>query len=157
MSAFVAQNMGAGNPVRAKQALKCGIATSLAVGVLMAYFAFFHGNILSGIFSNDIQVIEASHSYLKAYAIDCMLTPFLFCFTGYYNGCEKTVFVMLQGIVGAFCVRIPIVYFVSRISGVTLFEIGLGTPASSLVQIILCLIMFLSIEKGWFKKNENKR
>ncbi len=157
MSAFVAQNMGAGNPARAKQALKCGIATSLAVGVLMAYFAFFHGNILSGIFSNDIQVIEASHSYLKAYAIDCMLTPFLFCFTGYYNGCEKTVFVMLQGIVGAFCVRIPIVYFVSRISGVTLFEIGLGTPASSLVQIILCLIMFLSIEKGWFKKNENKR
>lgn len=157
MSAFVAQNMGAGNPVRAKQALKCGIATSLAVGVLMAYFAFFHGNILSGIFSNDIQVIEASHSYLKAYAIDCMLTPFLFCFTGYYNGCEKTVFVMLQGIVGAFCVRIPIVYFVSRISGVTLFEIGLGTPASSLVQIILCLIMFLSIEKGWFKNKENKR
>lgn len=157
MSAFVAQNMGAGNPARAKQALKCGIATSLAVGVLMAYFAFFHGNILSGIFSNDIQVIEASHSYLKAYAIDCMLTPFLFCFTGYYNGCEKTVFVMLQGIVGAFCVRIPIVYFVSRISGVTLFEIGLGTPASSLVQIILCLIMFLSIEKGWFKNKENKR
>ncbi len=157
MSAFVAQNMGAGNPARAKQALKCGIATSLAVGVLMAYFAFFHGNILSGIFSNDMQVIGASHSYLKAYAIDCMLTPFLFCFTGYYNGCEKTVFVMLQGIVGAFCVRIPIVYLVSRISGVTLFEIGLGTPASSLVQIILCLIMFLSIEKGWFKKNENKR
>ena len=26
---------------------------------------------------------------LKAYAIDCMLTPILFCFIGYYNGREK--------------------------------------------------------------------
>lgn len=55
----------------------------------------------------------ASHSYLKAYAIDCMLTPFLFCFTGYYNGCEKTLFVMIQGIIGAFFVRIPVAYLMS--------------------------------------------
>ena len=32
----------------------------------------------------DAAVAAASHSYLKAYAIDCMLTPFLFCFMGYY-------------------------------------------------------------------------
>ncbi len=89
----------------------------------------------------------ASHSYLKAYAIDCMLTPFLFCFMGYYNGCEKTLFVMIQGIIGAFGVRIPIAYLVSRIPGATLFQIGLGTPASSTVQIVLCLAMFLYLER----------
>lgn len=59
---------------------------------------------------------------------------------------------MIQGIVGAFCVRIPIVYVVSRIAGATLFEIGLGTPASSLVQITLCLIMFV-----WMEKKEKGR
>ena len=143
MSAFVAQNMGAKNPFRAKKALGYGIMTAVAVGVIMAYLAFFHGNALSGIFSKDVEVAAASHSYLKAYAIDCMLTPFLFCFTGYYNGCEKTLFVMIQGIIGAFLVRIPIVYMVSKIAGATLFEIGLGTPASSVVQILLCLGMFI--------------
>ena len=143
MSAFVAQNMGAQNPFRAKKALGYGIATSLVAGVFMFYLSFFHGDLLSGIFSKDVQVIAASQDYLRAYAIDCLLTPFLFCFMGFFNGMEKTVFVMLQGIFGAFCVRIPIVYWVSRLSNVTLFEIALATPASTVVQILLCLGMFL--------------
>ena len=113
----------------------------------MAFFTFFHGDLLSAIFSRDLGVVAASHSYLKAYAIDCMLTPFLFCFMGYYNGCERTLFVMLQGIVGAFLVRIPVVYLASRMAGATLFQIGLGTPASSMVQIALCLGMFIYLEK----------
>jgi len=147
MSAFVAQNMGAGNPVRAKKALKYGVLTAFAAGVFMAWLTFFHGDLLSGLFSKDMNVITASHSYLNAYAIDCMLTPFLFCFMGYYNGCEKTLFVMIQGIIGAFLVRIPVVYLTSRMAGATLFQIGLGTPASSLVQIALCLGMFVWLEK----------
>ena len=44
-------------------------------------------------------------------------------------------------------VRIPIAYLVSRIPGATLFQIGLGTPASSTVQIVLCLAMFLYLER----------
>lgn len=147
MSALVAQNMGAGNPLRAKKALGWGVLTAFSVGVVMGILTFFHGDLMASVFSKDPAVIADAHSYLKAYAIDCMLTPFLFCFTGYYNGCEKTMFVMIQGMIGAFLVRIPIVYLVSRIPGATLFQIGLGTPASSLVQITLCLLMFLHLEK----------
>ena len=147
MSAFVAQNIGAGQARRAARALWCGVATSLAAGFIMGWFTFFHGDILVGLFVDDAAVIAAAWEYLKAYAIDCMLTPFLFCFMGYYNGCEKTLFVMIQGIIGAFGVRIPIAYLVSRIPGATLFQIGLGTPASSTVQIVLCLAMFLYLER----------
>lgn len=147
MCAFVAQNRGAGNPRRAKKALGYGVASAFVVGVIMCFVTFLHGDLLSSVFSKDPDVIAASHSYLKAYAIDCLLTPFLFCFTGYFNGCEKTFFVMLQGIIGAFCVRIPVAWMISRMAGATLFQIGLGTPASSLVQIILCVGMFLFLEK----------
>ena len=132
---------------RAKRALGYGILTAFAAGLVMVWLAFFHGDALSLLFAKDAAVAAASHSYLKAYAIDCMLTPFLFCFMGYYNGCEKTLFVMLQGIIGAFGVRIPIAYLVSRIPGATLFQIGLGTPASSTVQFVLCLAMFLYLER----------
>ena len=142
MSAFVAQNMGAGNPKRADRALLCGVSTAFCVGLLMCLLTFFHGDIMAAMFSSDGAVIVAAHSYLKAYAIDCLLTSFLFCFIGYFNGREKTLFVMLQGLIGAFGVRIPVVWLVSRIPGATLFQIGLGTPASSLVQVTLCLGMF---------------
>ncbi len=153
MSAFVAQNMGAGEEVRAKKALGYGIATAVSVGVIMSYLAFSHGEFLSMLFTKDTGVAAASHSYLKAYAIDCLLTPFLFCFMGYFNGCGKTLFVMLQGIFGAFFIRVPIVYLMSLTEGATLFRIGLGTPASSMVQILLCLIMFRYYQKKQVKIN----
>lgn len=157
MSAFVAQNIGAGRQDRAKSALGCGIATSVAVGIVMAALAFFFGNLLAAIFSKDPQVIAAAHTYLRAYAIDCLLVSLLFCFTGYYNGCGKTFFVMIQGIVGAFGVRIPFAYLMSQLAGTTLFHIGLATPASSLVQILLCLIMFAHLGKKQKRKDVSCR
>lgn len=146
MSAFVAQNIGAERYDRAKKALLCGILSSLAVGVVMFYVSFFQGDKLSTIFTSDPEVIAAAASYLKAYAFDCILTSFLFCFSGYFNGCGKTMFNMAQGVLGAFCVRIPVSYFVSRIAGVPLFYIGLATPCSTIVQIVLCLIYFMITE-----------
>ena len=142
MSAFVAQNIGAGKPERARKALLCGIASSLAVGFVMAYLNFFHGDVLAGLFAKDAAVIAAGAEYLKAYAIDCLLTSFLFCFIGYFNGTGSTLFVMLQGIIGAFGVRLPVSWFVSSQAAASLFHIGLATPASSLVQIVLCGVYF---------------
>ncbi len=151
MSAFAAQNIGAKKPERAERALLCGIGTSLLIGCLMAYISFFKGDFLAGIFSQDMEVILAAADYLRAYALDCILTCFLFCFIGYFNGCGKTVFVMLQGLIGAFGVRIPVSYFVSRIPGVPLFYIGLATPASTVVQIVVCVAYFL-----WLKKRTER-
>ena len=148
MSSFVAQNIGAGRQDRADRALFCGIASSLAVCSLMWYCTFFHGDLLSGLFARDPEIIAVSAEYLKAYAIDCLLTSFLFCFIGYFNGCARTTFVMLQGIAGAFGVRIPVSYYMSRQVPVSLFHMGLATPASSLVQILLCGTYFLLLRRG---------
>lgn len=151
MSAFVAQNMGAGKPQRARKALLCGIASSLVVGVLMAYANFFHGDLMSGLFAVDPDVIAASAQYLKAYAIDCLLTSFLFCFVGYFNGTGNTLFVMIQGIVGAVGIRLVLSFVISRRTS-DLFRIGLATPASSLVQIILCGAFF-----AWTLRREKRQ
>lgn len=142
ISAFVAQNNGAGAYERSRKALFYGIKTALIAGFIMGTIAFFAGDLLAAIFSGEAEVIAYAHDYLKAYAIDCLLTAILFCFIGYFNGCGRTVFVMLQGVFGAFCVRIPAVYLMSRMDEVSLFHIGLGTPISSVAQIILCVIAY---------------
>ena len=152
MSAFVAQNMGAGRMERAKRALLCGIGMSLVVGVFMAWLSFFHGDLLAGLFARDEAVIAAAADYLKAYAIDCLLVSVMFCMIGYFNGCGKTLFVMLQGIAGAFGVRIPVSLIMSRIKPVSLFKVGLATPCSSVVQIILCVGYFLLLYRRKPKK-----
>lgn len=138
LSAFVAQNIGANRNDRAVRAMVCGMLASLLIGVAMAFLAFFHGDFLSGLFARDPQVIAASADYLRAYAVDTLLVSFLFCFSGYFNGCGKTTFVIAQGIAGAFLVRIPVSFLMSRIQPVSLFLVGLATPCSTVVQILLC-------------------
>ncbi|MBQ7778601.1 MAG: MATE family efflux transporter [Oscillibacter sp.] len=147
MSAFVAQNIGAGREDRAQKALWTGILSSLVAGVVMAWAGFFRGDVLAGFFAEDPAVVLAGWEYLKSYAIDCLFTSFLFCFVGYFNGRGQTVFVMVQGFIGAFCVRLPVALLVSSLGG-SLFQLGLSTPASSLVQIFLCM--------GWYLWNKRK-
>lgn len=148
LSAFVAQNIGAGKKDRAKKSLLCGMAASFVIDILMAYFAFFHGDILAGIFSKEPEVILAAADYLKAYAIDTLMVSFLFCFIGYFNGCGRTTFVMLQGIAAAFLIRIPVSYLMSRAEPVTLFGVGLAIPMSTVVGIMLCGGYFWYLERN---------
>ena len=143
MSAFVAQNRGAGRIDRAYRGLMYAIGVSVLFGISMFCLSFFHGEMLSHIFANDSEVVAASADYLKAYAIDCLLTCFLFCFIGFYNGMEYTGFVMLQGIIGAFLVRVPVSFVMSRWEPVSLFHIGLATPCSTILQITMCTVFML--------------
>ena len=147
MAAFVAQNYGAKKLDRAHKALCYGIAVSLVIGASMGLFAFFKGDLLCGLFAKDPAAIQAGWDYLKAYAIDTVLTSFFFCMNGYFNGCGETKFVMAQNIIGAFCVRVPVSYLMSLVTPVSLFYIGLATPSSSLLQVIMCLIYFFTVAK----------
>ena len=146
MSAYVAQNHGAGKNERAERGLKIAILVSTAFGAVMFWAAFFHGDLLCGIFARDQDVIAAGFDYLRAYGIDCLLTCFLFCFIGFFNGLGETGFVMVQGISAAFLIRIPVAWWMSRATG-RLFYIGLGVPCSTLAQITACFIFYAHIRK----------
>ena len=156
ISAFVAQNVGAGKMDRAHKALRSSIAVSFAFGFTMFVLAFFRGSLLTGLFAKDQEVILAGAEYLKSYAIDCLFTCFLFCFIGFYNGCGNTSFVMAQGIIGAFFVRIPVCFLMSRWEPVTLFHIGLATPCSTVVQIFMCFGFLFYLSRK-HKKNDMRK
>ena len=147
MSAFVAQNQGAGRYERSNAALRNGIAVSAAFGVAMFFITFFFGDKLAGIFCPIDSTVKDAWDYLKAYAIDCLQTCFLFCFVGYFNGIEKTKFVMLQGLCGAFLVRIQMALIMQHFSSGSLFLIGLSIPCSTLLQIALCFAVYIHTNK----------
>ena len=149
MAAFVAQNIGAGKYERARRALWYAVGVSAALAVVMFAVTFWRGDLLSGIFSKDAAVITESAEYLKAYAIDCLLTCFLFCFIGFFNGLGMTRFVMIQGVIGAFLVRIPVAFWMSREIPVSMFHIGLATPCSTVLQVVMCLVCFLFVNRKY--------
>lgn len=152
MSVFSAQNFGAGEYKRAKQGLAIGIMISFVCCASMGVLSIVTPHILIGMFSSDQEVIDTACLYLQGYAIDCFLVPFLFCFTGYFNGCGKTIFIMTQGLIGAILIRMPLTYLFSMIQPLSLFLIALATPTATMIQIIMLFVYFFYIEK----KNKNK-
>ncbi|MFI3170832.1 MAG: MATE family efflux transporter [Eubacteriales bacterium] len=152
LSAFVAQNYGAGQDRRAKQGLFYAIGISFAIGLVMSYFCVFHGHVLTNIFAADAAVSAAAVEYLKAYAFDTVFVTIMFSMTGYFNGLGKTKFVMIQGIVGAFGVRIPLAFLISSLPNSTLFMVGLATPSSTVLQIVLCVAYY-----RYLKRQEMRR
>ena len=147
IASFTAQNYGASRIERAYKGLVYGIAVSFGFGALMAWLSFFHGDLLCGVFSRDAEVVMMGWEYMKAYAIDCLLVSFFFCLTGFFNGCGYTGFVMIQGVAGAFLFRIPVAWFMSRQVPVSLFRVGLATPASSFMQCVMCFAYLAYVRK----------
>jgi putative MATE family efflux protein len=147
LSAFVAQNIGAGKFYRAKRSMRYCMGIAFAIALFISYATYFHGDLLCRIFSKESEVVAAGWEYMKGYSIDVLRTSFLFCFIGFFNGCGKTRFVMAQGIVGAFGIRVPVSYLMSRIAPDSLFRIALATPISSVVQILLCIVYFSMLQK----------
>ncbi len=142
-SVFASQNYGAGQHERAKKGLGIGIAISFSISVVMAYIAFFHGDILISFFNDDPELVAPAFDYLKSYAIDTLLVPIIFSLTGFISGYGKTFFVMIQSIIGAVGIRITCAYLFSLITPPSLFLIGLSTPIATFVQIIACTIFYL--------------
>ena len=147
MASFVSQNIGAGNPKRAKKAMFTGIGIGLAFGCAMFALVFFRGDLLSSVFTTDAAVIQNAFAYLKGFAPETLATAVLFSMVGYFNGSDKTVWVMVQGLVQTLLVRLPMAYIMSIQPNASLTMIGLAAPTSTVVGIVLNVCFFLVLER----------
>lgn len=147
MASFVSQNMGADNPKRAKKAMFTGIGIGLAFGCAMFALVFFRGDLLSNVFTTDVAVIQNAFAYLKGFAPETLATAVLFSMVGYFNGSDKTVWVMVQGLVQTLLVRLPMAYIMSIQPNASLTMIGLAAPTSTVVGIVLNVCFFLALER----------
>ena len=143
MASFVAQNVGASKPKRAKQAMFTGMGIGLVFGCAVFALVMLKGDVLAGIFSTDAVVVQKGFEYLKGFAPETILTAILFSMLGYFNGNNKTVFVMIQGLVQTLLVRLPMSYLMSIQPNASLTKIGLAAPVSTLVGVLLNTAFYL--------------
>ena len=147
MSSFVSQNIGAGKTERAKKSMLTGIGIGLSIGCIVFLLVWFAGGRLSSIFTTDPSVITHAFAYLHGFAPETLLTAILFSMMGYFNGSDKTVWVMVQGLVQTLLVRLPMAYIMSIQPTASLTMIGLAAPTSTVVGIVLNVCFFLVLER----------
>lgn len=144
MASFVAQNVGAGNQKRARQSMLTGIGVGLFFGCAVFALVMLKGDVLAGIFSPDTEVVQKGFEYLKGFAPETILTAILFSMLGYFNGNDKTLWVMAQGLIQTLLVRLPFAYVMSIQPNASLTKIGLAAPVSTLVGVLLNVGFYLS-------------
>ena len=143
MASFVSQNVGAGNKKRAKQTLFTGIGIGLVFGCAVFALVWCKGDVLCSIFTTEAGVIAHGFAYLKGFAPETIATAILFSMVGYFNGNDKTVWVMVQGLVQTLLVRLPMAYFMSIQPNASLTMIGLAAPTSTAVGVVLNICFYL--------------
>lgn len=152
VSAFVAQNVGAGQTGRAKKGFFTAMISGCTLGIFIFVAGFWGGSVLSGLFTDSPEVIAQSADYLKGFSPECILTCVLFSCIGYFNGYGNSVPVMIQGITSALFVRIPLCVLLSGLSNTSLMLIGLATPITTVYGVCFFLVCFI-----WIRRRNNYR
>ena len=153
MASFVSQNIGAGKKKRAKQSMFTGIGVGLAVGCVVFVLVLFKGDVLCSAFSTDAAVIRNGFAYLKGFAPETLVTAILFSMVGYFNGNNKTVWVMTQCLIQNLLVRLPLAYFMSIQPNASLTKIGLAAPVATTVGIFLNVGFFIYLNRAEQRKS----
>ncbi len=143
MASFVSQNVGAGKEKRAKKAMFTGMGVGLFIGCIVFVFVLFQGNLLTGIFTTDAGVVQKGYDYLKGFALETIVTAILFSMVGYFNGHDKTLWVMIQGLTQTLLVRLPLAYYMSIQPDASLTKIGFAAPAATIFGIVLNVIYYI--------------
>lgn len=147
MASFVSQNVGAGNEKRAKSTMFTGIGVGVLIGAVVFVIVLFKGDLLTGIFTTDANVVQKGYDYLKGFALETIVTAILFSMIGYFNGHDQTMWVMAQGLIQTLLVRLPLAYYMSIQPNASLTNIGFAAPVATIFGIALNIGFFVWMNK----------
>ena len=141
VSAFAAQNIGAGLYDRAKKSVTVGIGIAMVISLaVFAAVQMFPGPII-GVFSPNEDVIKSGVEYMRTFSFDYLLVPVQFCFNGLIMGAGHTKFTLISSALSSLLLRIPVAILFGSVLSWGLMGVGLAGPAASLAGVLL---------SGWF-------
>lgn len=140
LAAFVAQNIGAEQPKRAKKSFYIGSFLALAASSVFFIWSQCNPSSIMTIFGAQGEVLSAGCQYIRGFGFDYLLVAFVFCQIGFFNGCGKTRFAMVNGIISSILLRVPLTWLFGIYLQGGLWLIGLAAPLASAVQISIGFI-----------------
>lgn len=151
VSALAAQNVGAGKYDRARRTLFYASLMSLLWGLLAVAVMQYDAETFVGLFADDAAVLRLGGQYMRGYVWDAALAGIHFCFSGYFCAHGLSGISFVHNSISIVCVRIPLSYIASKYFTDTLFPMGLASTAGSGISVIICIGVFLWLEKKWRK------
>ena len=141
VSAFAAQNIGAGLYDRAKKSLSVGVVIAMTISVAVFAAVQLFPEPIIGVFSPNEEVIRCGIEYMRTFSFDYLLVPLQFCLNGLVMGAGHTKFTLLSSSLSSLLLRIPVAILFGSTLGWGLMGVGLAGPAATVAGVIVT---------GWF-------
>lgn len=118
----------------------CGIGVCILIQ--------FNAEPFVGLFAKDsTEVVRLGSQYMRDYVWDTILAGVHFRFSGYFCAYGLSRISFLHNSLSIICVLIPLSYFASKYFTDTLFLMGLASPAGSALSVIICICVFLWLNR----------
>ena len=152
---FTSQNVGAGKTRRVGKILLTCIFLVTVVGLIFGNGAYYFGNYLIGIYSDEPAVIEAGLTRLKIVCCPYFLCGIMDVFVGSLRGMGSSILPMFVSLMGACAFRLIFIatYFRSHHSIEVLYY---SYPLSWIITALVHLLTFIIVYRRYLKKNEKK-
>lgn len=148
VSAIAAQNIGAGKQKRATKTLYYALSISIIAGILFTLICEPFAYPVLAMFTKEHTVALFGSQYLRAYVFDCIAAGIHFCFSGYFCALGKSMVSFFHNAASILLVRVPGAYLASMFFKDNLFPMGLAAPLGSLLSAIICIAVYLHINRA---------
>lgn len=147
VSALSAQNVGAGKHDRVRRTLVYASTMSVLWGLIAVIAMQIDAEAFIGLFADSAKVVRLGGQYMRGYVWDAALAGIHFCFSGYFCAYGLSGISFIHNSLSIVCVRIPVAYFASKYFTDTLFPMGLASTAGSALSVIICVGVFVWMER----------
>lgn len=152
VSSFSSQNLGAGKPERAIEALKRATILSVSIIIVESLLILSFSENLIRIFNEDPEVVALGTQYIKIIIFAYLVFAFLHPTMGFIRGTGNSIISLISVVVNQFVFRIPLALFLTRRIGF------LGIPYAIIVAPLSAFLFYIYfIASGKWKKSKDYR
>ncbi|KAJ6293040.1 hypothetical protein OIU78_025088 [Salix suchowensis] len=147
VSTRVSNELGAGNPDKAKQAMAVTLKLSVLLALLIVLSLAIGHEIWAGFFSEDLSIVKAFASMTPFLAISIAIDAFQVVFAGVIRGCGWQNLAVIVNVVAFFCIGMPIATLLGF--KFKLYSKGLWIGLICGLSCQTCTLLLITLRAKW--------
>ncbi|KAI9385807.1 hypothetical protein POPTR_011G117400v4 [Populus trichocarpa] len=147
VSTRVSNELGAGNPDKAKQAMATTLKLSVLLALLIVLALATGHDIWAGFFTDDLSIIKAFASMTPFLAISIALDAFQVVFTGVTRGCGWQNLAVIVNVATFFCIGMPMATLLGF--KFKLYSKGLWIGLICGLSCQTCTLLLITLRTKW--------
>ncbi len=140
---IIGQNFGANKYDRIKEAYYTAIKYGVSIMIISGFIVYFIADIIIGVFSNNLDVIESGKQYLKIQTFAFPAYTIFFMCNGFFIGLKKAEYAMASNLIRNFAIPVIVYHIAIKLTlSLTAFFWLWSLSNIAYSSLILLFVMF---------------